>query len=305
MAALRARNNLSGLINPTSIEASLAVLREIYETAIRFGQRTWLNHATGAGLSWAFDAGRWDDWLEEMRDAEPDASEYYRQWFRAEVAHRMAYGGRTSEAIAITAEILASEPVRNSAQASTGIEQLTGEFAYLEGRWLDAYQIGKRGWTANEIQEMALQLSSLAAAAAADLGMTDEVNSAISTNLVNEFPSTIALRQMGATFKALLEARWDDARNLFVVGSRSFEAVENRRVKALFQLAVGHLAGDRFAEAAQGLREAEAFFDERGAGSVVAMYRAKAVIPASVGRAATARSDTAGRPTERPDRVVG
>jgi len=306
MAALRARNNLSGLINPTSIEATLVVLREIYEIGIRFGQRTWVNQAIGSGLASAFEVGRWDEWLEEMRDAEPEASEYYRLWFRGEMAHRMAYEGKTSEALAIADEILRSEAVRNSAQGSTGIDELTGEFAFLEGRWLDAYEIGRRGWTANEVQELALQLCSLAAAAAADLERTDEVIAAMSTNLVNEFPSTIALRQMGGTFKALLEGRWDDARNLFVVGSRTFEAVQNRRVKALFQLAVGHLAGDRFAEAGQGLREAEEFLEERGAGSVVAMYRAKAVIPAKSGRSAAPRSDgSSGRAMERADPVAG
>ena len=72
--------------------------------------------------------------------------------------------------------------------------------------------------------------------------------------------------QIGATFKALLEGRWDDARHTFVAASRTIDGMQGFRVKALFQLAVGHLAGERFPEAAEGLREAEAFFEERGAG---------------------------------------
>ena len=89
-------------------------------------------------------------------------------------------------------------------------------------------------------------------------------------NLIEEFPSTVALRQMGATFKALLEGRWDDARHTFIAASRTLDGMQGFHVKALFQLAVGHLAGERFPEAADGLREAEAFFEERGAGGLVA-----------------------------------
>ena len=194
---------------------------------------------------------------------------------------------------AVVEEARNSEVVKNSGQASAGLEQLTGEIVYLEGRWDDAYEIGRRGWAINEVQDLSLDLSSLAAAAAADLGRTEAVNEAISTNLVNEFPSTIALRQMGATFKALLEGRWDDARQLFVATSRTFDGMQRYRAKALFGLTVGHLAGDRFPEAAEGLREAEAFFEDRGAGAVVATYRAKAVIPLDRGRTASPRSDAA------------
>ena len=229
----------------------------------------------------AFDAGRWDEWLDEMREAEPDASEFYALWFRAERAIRIAYEGRTQEALGVFEEILASEVVQNSGQGSSGMEELTGEIAYLEGRWDDAYEIGRRGWTTPEVQEVALSLSSFAAAAAADLERTDAVNEAMSVNLINEFPMTVAQRQMGATFKALLEGRWDDARQMFVAASRTLDATQRFRHKALFQLAVAHLAGDRFAEAGEGLREAEAFFEERGAGWLVRAYREKAVRPAT------------------------
>jgi hypothetical protein len=47
-------------------------------------------------------------------------------------------------------------------------------------------------------------------------------------------------------------------------------------VLAALQLAVGHLAGDRFPEAAEALRAADAFFSNRGAERVVSDYRAKA-----------------------------
>ena len=79
----------------------------------------------------------------------------------------------------------------------------------------------------------------------------------------------------------------------FVATSRSFDGMQRYRAKTLFGLTVGHLAGNRFPEAAEGLREAEAFFGDRGAGAVVAMYRSKAVIPLDRGRTASSRSDAA------------
>jgi hypothetical protein len=137
----------------------------------------------------------------------------------------------------------------------------------------------------------------LAAVAAADLERTDAVNDAMAANLIDEFPSTIALRQMGATFKALLEGRWDDARHTFIAASRTLDGMQSYLHKALLQLAVGHVASERFPEAAIGMREAEAFFEERGAGGVLATYRAKAVKPASVEPRRPDRS--------RVDQVVG
>jgi hypothetical protein len=41
------------------------------------------------------------------------------------------------------------------------------------------------------------------------------------------------------------------------------------------------------------MREAEAFFEDRGAGTVVATYRANAVIPARGRKASSPRSDSA------------
>src|SRR4029077_18261886 len=104
-----------------------------------------------------------------------------------EIALKDAYQGRTREALASVEEGRASETVRNSGQAAAGLEELTGEIAYVEGRWIDAFEIGQRGWGINETIELSLQLSSLAAAAAADLDRTNAVNEAMSANLVNEF----------------------------------------------------------------------------------------------------------------------
>jgi hypothetical protein len=87
---------------------------------------------------------------------------------------------------------------------------------------------------------------------------------------------SIAVRQMGEVFLALIGGRWSDARTGFIVATRTLEATHYRRVLAGFQMAVGHLAENRFPEAADALTEAASFFAERGADAVVTSYRAAA-----------------------------
>jgi len=93
------------------LEAALALTREMYDIAQRFGQRTWVQQAIGAGASSSFDAGHWDDWIPEMADEEPMAAEFYRHWFRCERAIRMAHRGHVAEAIPIVEEALAPKAV--------------------------------------------------------------------------------------------------------------------------------------------------------------------------------------------------
>jgi hypothetical protein len=122
----------------------------------------------------------------------------------------------------------------------------------------------------------------------------DAVSEAITTHLVDEFPISTALRLMGSSVKASLDGRWDDARLAFVAGSRTLDSMQMLRSKALFGMAVGLLAGDRFPEAGDGRREGEAFFRERGAGWLVDTYRAKAIVPAGAGPAGVPRLDRSG-----------
>ena len=209
MAALRARNNLAGLIFPVSLDAALALCRELYDVATRFGRghgstrrsapRSGPRLTSVGGTTGSTRCAR----RSPMRRSSTRGGSVPRWRARTPTADEQ-------EALRVVEELRNSEVVKNSGQASAGLEQLTGEIVYLEGRWDDAYEIGRRGWTINEVKDLSLDLSLLAAAAAADLGRTLAVNEAMSTNLINEFPSTIALRQMGATFEALLDGRWDE-----------------------------------------------------------------------------------------------
>ena len=51
----------------------------------------------------------------------PDAAGFYRAWFEAEEARRLAFRGQADEADRILADIWAEPAVKNSAQAKAGI----------------------------------------------------------------------------------------------------------------------------------------------------------------------------------------
>jgi tetratricopeptide (TPR) repeat protein len=290
-AALRARNNLLGALEPVDLEATLALIREMYDIAQRFGQRTWVQQAIGSGAAIAFDAGRWDDWIPEIEEEEPMATDVYRLWFRSELAIRMAYRGQVVEALATIEEALASEAVTASVQAMATQHHVLAEIRMLEGRWDEAFEGTREGWELSEIAHSSIRLALFAAVAAGDLERLRQAVAA-ADRFEDKQPMSVAVRQMGDVFLALMAGRWSDARTGFIAAVGTLETTHYRRVLAGFQMAVGHLADDRFPEAAEALSEAEAFFAECGAGSVVTSYRATA---------ARAKAVVAGGPADRPD----
>ena len=278
-AGLRARNNLLGVLEPVDLEATLALTREIYDIAQRFGQRTWVQQAISSGSSSSFDAGDWDAWVTEMADEEPMAAELYRHWFHCEQAIRMAYRGDIAGATRIFEEALASPAVLASFQISVAARIRAAHLRMLEGRFADAFDATREGWAQVESATDAIGLALLTAMAAGDRERLREA--VVATEGLDEQPTSVALRQMGAVYLALIEGRWSEARSGFAVAMRQLEAIHHLRVLAAFRMAVGHLAGDRFPEAIDALRDAETFFTERGADTVVANYRARAATAAN------------------------
>jgi len=274
-AALRTRNNLLGVLGPTDLEATLALTREMYDIAQRFGQRTWVQQAIGTGASSSFDAGNWDDWIPEMVDEEPMAAELYRHWFGSERAIRMAYRGHVADAIPILEEALASTAVLSSVQATVGIRVSLAAIRMLEGRWAEAFEGTREGWGLTEAAAGSIGLAMLAAVAGGDRERLREAVAA-AEGLEDQQPISVAVRQMGGVCLALLDGRWSDARTGYAAATLTLEATHYRRVLATFRMAVGHIASDRFPEAVEALRDAESFFAERGADTVVADYRARA-----------------------------
>jgi len=293
-AMLRARNNLTGIVDPQSTQGALDLAREVFEIGQRYGERTWVQQAIGGSLTGSFEAGRWDVWQEEARVEAPDAAGFYRAWFDAEDARRLAFRGGAEEADRILAEIWKEPAVQNSAQATAGISGLEAEIRLTQGRWIEAFDASRRGWNQTDNARFATQLGQFAAVAAGDASRLRDAVQAQDAKLADDLPMSLAARQIALTLTSLLDGRWEDGRATYLKARRIVEEVGNLQLLAQLQLAVGHLAGDHFSEAAQAAREAEEYFHARGADAFVATYRAHAVKEPAAGE----RSPTRGADAE-------
>jgi class 3 adenylate cyclase/predicted ATPase len=288
MAMLRARNNLLSVVEAHSSPAVIDMTREVYEIAQRYGERTWVQQAIGAALTASFDVGRWDDWQEEARAERPDASGFYRRWFEAEEARRLAYRGPAGEADRILEGIVTEPAIQNSAQAMAAVAGLEAEIRMTQGRWVEAIGAARREWSQTENARNNAQLGQFAAAAAGDASLLQDAVQAQAPLVTDDLPASHAARQVAQILTALLAGRWEEARVAYLSARRILEEVGNAQVLAQVQLAVGHKAADHFPEAAEALREAEAYFDARGADAYVATYRAHAAKePAADGEPST------------------
>ena len=187
-AMLRVRNNLTGITDPQSTQGTIDLAREVFEIGQRYGERTWVQQAIGSSLTGSFEIGRWDVWQEEARAEAPDAAGFYRAWFDAEEARRLAFRGRTDEADRILAEIWKEPAVQNSAQATAGISALEAEIRLTQGRWIEAFDVSRRGWNQTDNARAATQLSQFAAAAAGDASRLRDAVQAQESNLADESP---------------------------------------------------------------------------------------------------------------------
>jgi hypothetical protein len=282
MAMLRARNNLLGVLESQGAQASIDMSREVYEFGQRYGERTWVQQAIGSGLSSSFEVGRWDDWRDEAAAEFPETSGFYRGWIQSEEARRLAYRGRTDEADRMLRDVVADPGIQNSAQARAAVSERAAEIKMTQGRWIEAFEASRVAWNHSENAIGASQLAQFIAAAAGDeLRLQDAVQA--QAELADDQPTAQAARQVALTLTALMAGRWDEARMAYLQARRILEEVGHAHSLAQLQLAVGHLAGDQFREAAEATREAEDYFHARGADAYVATYRAHAVKGPTVG----------------------
>jgi class 3 adenylate cyclase len=297
-ASLRARNNLSGIVDGASVEAVLALMREIYEIAQRYGERTWVQQAIGVGLTSGFDIGRWDEWDTEMRSELPDAADFYRAWFRTEVGRRLAYRGATDESDRILTEARASDAVQNSAQAMAAMAGYEAEIRICQGRLIDAFEASRAGWGNSDNGRFASQIGQLAALAAGDPARLEEVSVPLRGMLSSELPLLVAARHITATLQALVRERWDEARASYLSARRLLTETGHHTLLAAFQLGIGQTAAGRFPEAKEAGDEGAAYFRERGADAYVTAYRAAAAKPSYEATRTTRAASDAARETE-------
>ena len=294
-AALRARNNLQGVLEAVSLEDSNAMARETYDIARRIGNQTWILQAVGVGLRVSFDMGRWEDWIAESEAELPDeGADFYRMWYQGSIADRLAYRGSAEEALRIVDETLKSQSAQESAQAQAGIAAQKGDVLMAKQRWADAIEATRAGWNHSDMARYSTATAMLAAAAAGDSKAVEEAHQAqLRAREGPDLPGSIAYEQIAISLTALLEERWDVARAAYLHARRLLEETGHGLMLARLQLAVGHLAANRFPEAADAARDARAFFHERGADAYVDGYlehAAKASVAGSPGKTTSTTS---------------
>lgn len=302
-AGLRARNNLSGLVESINLDDALDLAREVFEIARRYGLLTWMLQSIGVGLRTALDAGRWDEWIAESEAELPEeGADFYRMWYRGSIADRLSYRGSPDEAKRIVESALGSETVHDSAQAQAGLAGQMGEILMAQQRWSEAFEATRGGWNHSDMARYATLNAILAAAAAGDLDGLREAGRVLTRVAEGpELPASIANVQIITALEALFEGQWDAARLAYLSAKRLLEQVNNRLLLARVQLAVGQLAEDHFPEAAEAAHEAELFFHERGADAYVTGYRARAARGRAPGAATKqARDATMAEATTKP-----
>jgi class 3 adenylate cyclase len=292
MAGLRARNNILGTVDGNDLRASLALIRESYEIANRYGQQIFILGQLGTALDASLALGDWEAWLTEMRDEAPDPSSFYGIWLRIEEALRRAYRGEAEAVVAELQAMVGMEAARESAQASAGIATAIAEGLIAAARYLEAGASARAALGRTDQADDAIRSCLFAAAGAGDPSLIREAAAALPAPRTREMRSTRAARQMADALAALLEDRWDEARGAYLAARRTLEEWGAATDLARLELAVGHRAEGRFREADEALREAEAFFHERGADAYVASWRANAARSAapSAGSAQSAAS---------------
>ena len=174
-AAGRARNNLLGAVEETSLTEAARLNRESYEVGRRFGQLTWVHQAVGVGLRLGLDMGDWDSWADEMAVEYPAAHGFYLAWFDASAAQRMIYQGDPAESERRIREIGQREAVTSSAQFSATAAADIADVLIAQARWHEAFDAARAGWDHVELGRYARQSGMLAAVAAGEAAWLAQV----------------------------------------------------------------------------------------------------------------------------------
>lgn len=294
-ASLRARNNLRVMLQDVDLPDSRVVLEEVYEQSRRFGQQTWLLHSVDALLDVSFKVGDWDAYFEEARAEMEGVEGYYLDWFHHEEARRLIYRGHPVAAAEAIDALLAGPAIAESGQASGWALAAKADALTAQGRFEEAFAVAERSLVTSAEVELGFQAALFAAAGA---GSSERVAAVIDRwrQLTRPLPVQRAFDAMAASLLALIDGRWDDARQAFVAAEQHLGLTGAELLAARFRLAFGHLGGRRFPEAMKALEAAQAWFAERGASAYVERYRDKAATGRDSGQAPAV-------PAEQPSTV--
>jgi len=276
-AGLRARNNLRVLLQYVNLADALELNLEVRDIARRFGDRSWVLHAVGGAQDIAFRTGDWGAFTEDVAAEQDEAGDFYTAWFRMEDARRQVYRGDPRHAEAIVTETLASGVNASSGQATSWNLAAKADAQTAQGRFSEAIETARPAQQSSSENDLAHVATLFAAAAEGDPVIVGQVANALHEQGYDQLLSGRGYVAVAGALTAALEGRWDDARRFQRDAEAMLTEVGEGLVNARFGLALGHLAGDRFPEAARAGADAEQWFAERGAAHYVSAYRANAV----------------------------
>jgi len=273
-AALRARNNVLGVVTSDDVRAGLDLSVEGYEMATRYGLTTWAHQFLGTAITGAFDCGDWDAWIDTASAL--DMPGFYAAWLAIEKATRAAFRGRLDDARSLVDE--AAELVGDtSSQAIAGVSFARALVELAMGRPEEAMVAVRPAFDSSDGIEWSMVLVGTLGAAADRPDWAREVMG-VYQRAQRHGRYAEALIAAQEAIIAATEQRWPEARAAYAIARGNLMAANALFPMAMFDLAIGERARGHFDEAATAGEAAREFFSARGAQSFVDAYRA-AVVP--------------------------
>jgi class 3 adenylate cyclase len=291
-AALRARNNLLGVISSDDVEAAAQVLTEGYSIAERHGMRRWTYQFAHAALTQSFELGAWDAWIDVVDEL--DAPGFYGAWRTIERAIRLAFRGRLDEAYAAAAEARRLAGTTSS-QAVAALAGSEATIHVAAGDWKAVMPLARSGWEHVDAVDYSALAAVVAGVAANEISWVREAVDALA-GIVRSGRAADGQRASFACALAMLEGRWSDARDSYLAAQRDLAGASAAFALALLNISVGSRASGQFPEASEAATAAREFFQRVDAQPFVERYR-MAFVP---GTATATSQQSADRPAGVP-----
>ena len=204
-AAMRARNNLWGLMMQIDVAAAETLSREGYELATRFGHRPLLYQFLWNLVETAFRRGDWNAWMEERSAVaeEIELHPYYQVGYEVQRAIRLALRGeRDAAQDAYQRAVAATKLVQTSQVVYTELSR--GWLRFLDGALLEAVHAFEGAATDSNFKFDGLWLAAYAAAAG---GLMEELDRSIAALASHRRPPCRRWRREGGGPPAPLDRR--------------------------------------------------------------------------------------------------
>jgi class 3 adenylate cyclase len=279
-AALRARNNLSTFYADDDLREGVALVREGYALAVRYGSGPFLSYFLISLATLSIATGDWGAWLDEIGALEEAGrmTSFHQSSLATIRSQLAALRGDDELADAERAKAHALAANLDSLSVSSELAVSDAYSALWRGEWADAVRSGR---DASSDVTGATEGGAIVVHAATAGDLRDDLLQALKT--LRDSPWRARLSQAAIANAegglAAREGRWDEAK----IGYR--QALELRRQaghlveEAVSGLEWGALAAGCDPEAAAAAASGEAFFAERGGEKAVERYRAAFVPP--------------------------